>query len=140
MLTVINRVERARSIVIVKHKYMLMCNHKIRINIMRCLRNSTVRREIGLLLELAGQGGTGLGGVWKRGRPLLWHVSYELIFFFGWVGGGGFPGRMIKGTLQLGCPNFPRGSLFTYGRQSIFSTMGYSFPRGQWEGWWWFSV
>ena len=50
MLTVINRVERARSIVIVKHKYMLMCNHKIRINIMRCLRNSTyVRREIGQL-------------------------------------------------------------------------------------------
>ena len=35
VLTVINRVERARSIVIVKHKYMLMCNHKIRINLMR---------------------------------------------------------------------------------------------------------
>ena len=47
VLTVINRVERALSIVIVKHKYMLMCNHKIRINITRCLRNSTVRREIG---------------------------------------------------------------------------------------------
>ena len=47
VLTVVNRVERARSIVIVKHKYMLMCNHKIHINIMRCLRNSTVQREIG---------------------------------------------------------------------------------------------
>ena len=47
MLAVINRAERTRSIVIVKHKYMLMCNHKIRINKMRCLRNSTVRREIG---------------------------------------------------------------------------------------------
>ena len=47
VLTVINRVERARSTIIVKHKYMLMCYHRIRINIMRCLRNSTVRREIG---------------------------------------------------------------------------------------------
>ena len=47
VLTVINSVERARSIVIVKHKYMLMYKHKIRINIMRCLRNSNVRREIG---------------------------------------------------------------------------------------------
>ena len=46
-LTVTERVERARSIVIIKHKYMLMCNHKIRRHIMRCLRNSTVRREIG---------------------------------------------------------------------------------------------
>ena len=27
-----------------------MCNHKLRINIMSCLRNSTVRREIGQLL------------------------------------------------------------------------------------------
>ena len=35
VLAVINRVERARSTVIVKHKYMLRCNHKIRINIMR---------------------------------------------------------------------------------------------------------
>ena len=49
VLTVINRVERARSIVNVKHKYMLMCNHKVHINIMRCLRNSTLRREIGQL-------------------------------------------------------------------------------------------
>ena len=49
VLTVTNRVERAQSIVIIKHKYMLMCNHKIRIKIMRCLRNSTVRREIGQL-------------------------------------------------------------------------------------------
>ena len=31
---VINRAEHARFIVIIKHKYMLMCNHKIRINIM----------------------------------------------------------------------------------------------------------
>ena len=42
VFTVINRVERARSIAIVTHKYMLMCNYKI-----RCLRNSTVRSEIG---------------------------------------------------------------------------------------------
>ena len=28
---------------------MLMCNHKIRMNLMRCLRNSTTRREIGQL-------------------------------------------------------------------------------------------
>ena len=47
VLTIINRVQCARSIEIVKHKYMLMCNHKIRKNIMRCLTNSTVRREIG---------------------------------------------------------------------------------------------
>ena len=46
VLTATKRVERSRSIVIIKHKYMLMCNHKIRINIMRCLKNSTVRREI----------------------------------------------------------------------------------------------
>ena len=31
VLTVINRVERTCALVIVKHKYMLMCNHKIRI-------------------------------------------------------------------------------------------------------------
>ena len=49
VLTVTKRVERAQSIVIIKHKYMLMCNHKIRINIKRRLRNSTVRREIGQL-------------------------------------------------------------------------------------------
>ena len=49
VLTVTKRAERAQSIVIIKHKYMmLMCNHKIRINIMRRLRNSTVGREIGL--------------------------------------------------------------------------------------------
>ena len=50
VLTVANRVERSRSIVIIKHKYMLMCNLKIRINLMRCLRNSTARREIGQLM------------------------------------------------------------------------------------------
>ena len=50
VLTVTKRVERSRSIIIIKHKYMLMCNHKIPINLMRCLRNSTVRREIGQLL------------------------------------------------------------------------------------------
>ena len=48
---VTKRVERSRSIVIIKHKYMLMCNHKIRINIMSCLRNSTVRCEIGQLTD-----------------------------------------------------------------------------------------
>ena len=49
VLTVIKRVERARSIIIVQHKYMLMlmCNYKSRINIMRCLGNSIVRRKIG---------------------------------------------------------------------------------------------
>ena len=47
VLIVAKRVERSRSIVIIKHKYMLMCNHNIRINLMRCLRNSTTRREIG---------------------------------------------------------------------------------------------
>ena len=46
---VTKRVERSRSIDIIKHKYMLMCNHKIHINLMRCLRNSTVKREIGQL-------------------------------------------------------------------------------------------
>ena len=86
MLIVINRVERARSVVIVKHKYMLMCNHKIRINIMRCLRNSTVRREIGLLLELAGQGGAGLSGVWKRGRAAI-VACFILVNIFFRVGG-----------------------------------------------------
>ena len=52
VLTVIKRVERSRSIVIIKHKYMLMCNHKIRINLKRCLRNSTARREISQLYRL----------------------------------------------------------------------------------------
>ena len=47
VLTVTKRVERSRSIVIIKHKYMLMCNQKIRQNIVRRLRNSTIRREIG---------------------------------------------------------------------------------------------
>ena len=47
VLTVTKSVERSRSIVIIKHKYMLMCNHKIQINLMRCLRNSTARCEIG---------------------------------------------------------------------------------------------
>ena len=51
VLTVTKRVERTQSIVIIKHKDMLMCNHKICINIMRCLRNSTVRREIGQYLS-----------------------------------------------------------------------------------------
>ena len=49
VLTLTKRVERSQSIVIIKHKYMLMCNHKNRINIMRRLGNSTVRREIGQL-------------------------------------------------------------------------------------------
>ena len=49
VLTVAKRVERSQSIVIIKHKYMLMCNHTIHINLMRCLRNSTARREIGQL-------------------------------------------------------------------------------------------
>ena len=39
---VINRAEYARSLVIIKHKYILKCNHKIVINIMLCLLNSTV--------------------------------------------------------------------------------------------------
>ena len=47
VLTVTKRMERSRSIVITKHKYMLMCNPKIRINLMRCLRNSIARCEIG---------------------------------------------------------------------------------------------
>ena len=51
VLTVTKRVERLQSIVIIKHKYMLMCNHKIRINLKRCLRNSTARREISQLLK-----------------------------------------------------------------------------------------
>ena len=39
---VINRAEHARSIVIVKTKYMLLCHQKIDIKIMLCLLNSTV--------------------------------------------------------------------------------------------------
>ena len=37
----INRAEYVRATVIIKHNYMLMCNHKIVINIMLCLLNST---------------------------------------------------------------------------------------------------
>ena len=37
----INRAEHVCATVIIKHNYMLMCNHKIVINIMLCLLNST---------------------------------------------------------------------------------------------------
>ena len=37
----INRAEHVCATVIIKHNYMLMCNHKIAINIMLCLLNST---------------------------------------------------------------------------------------------------
>ena len=37
----INRAEHVCATVIMKHNYMLMCNHKIVINIMLCLLNST---------------------------------------------------------------------------------------------------
>ena len=37
----INRAEHVYAAVIIKHNYMLMCNHKIVINIMLCLLNST---------------------------------------------------------------------------------------------------
>ena len=37
----INRAEHICATVIIKHNYMLMCNHKIVINIMLCLLNST---------------------------------------------------------------------------------------------------
>ena len=50
VFTVTKRVKRSQSIVIIQHKYMLMCNHKIRINLMCCLRNSTTRCEIGQLV------------------------------------------------------------------------------------------
>ena len=33
----INRAEQVCAIVIIKHNYMLMCNHKILLNIMLCL-------------------------------------------------------------------------------------------------------
>ena len=36
-----NRAEHVCATVIIKHNYMLMCNHKIVINIMLCLLNST---------------------------------------------------------------------------------------------------
>ena len=35
----INRAEHVCATVIIKHNYMLMCNHKIAINIMLCLLN-----------------------------------------------------------------------------------------------------
>ena len=38
---VINKAEHALAIKIVKHKYMLRCKHKIRINIMLCSSHST---------------------------------------------------------------------------------------------------
>ena len=37
----INRAEHVCATVIIKHNYMLMCNHKIAINIMLCLLNRT---------------------------------------------------------------------------------------------------
>ena len=37
----INRAEHVCATVIIKHNYKLMCNHKIVINIMLCLLNST---------------------------------------------------------------------------------------------------
>ena len=37
----INRAEHVYATVIIKYIYMLMCNHKIVINIMLCLLNST---------------------------------------------------------------------------------------------------
>ena len=37
----INRAKHVCATVIIKHNYMLMCNHKIVINIMLCLLNST---------------------------------------------------------------------------------------------------
>ena len=37
----INRAEHVCATVIIKHNYMLMCNHKIVINIMLCLLNCT---------------------------------------------------------------------------------------------------
>ena len=37
----INRAEHLCATVIIKHNYMLMCNHKIVINIMLCLLSST---------------------------------------------------------------------------------------------------
>ena len=37
----INRAEHVCATVIIEHNYMLMCNHKIVINIMLCLLNST---------------------------------------------------------------------------------------------------
>ena len=40
----INRAEHVCATVIIKHNYMLMCNHKIVINIMLCLLNSTGHR------------------------------------------------------------------------------------------------
>ena len=42
----INRAEHVCAIVIIKHNYMLVCNHKIVINIMLCLLNSTGHIEV----------------------------------------------------------------------------------------------
>ena len=39
---VINRAEHARPTKIIKYKYMLMCRHMFRINIMLCSLNSAV--------------------------------------------------------------------------------------------------
>ena len=80
VLTVTKRVERAQSIVIIKHKYMmLMCNHKIRINIMRRLRNSTVGREIGqwsLVLVIGiGIGHWSIGQIGQREPHTKFNVS-----------------------------------------------------------------
>ena len=41
LLIAINRAKHVYATVIIKHNYMLMCNHKIVINIMLCLLNST---------------------------------------------------------------------------------------------------
>ena len=56
---VINNAEYARSIVIIQHKYMLMCNHRIVVNIMPDnYENSTLvdphfktRRAVGQLAD-----------------------------------------------------------------------------------------
>ena len=42
----INRAEHVCATVIIKHNYMLMCNHKIVINIMLCLLNNTGHKKI----------------------------------------------------------------------------------------------
>ena len=42
----INRAEHVCATVIIKHNYMLMCNHKIVINIMLCLLNSTGHMQV----------------------------------------------------------------------------------------------
>ena len=58
----------------------------------------------------------GAGSGWRGGKRPWWGLEEgtgcccgiflcELIFVFG----GEFPRRVVKGTLQLGCPNFPSG-------------------------------